>query len=139
MSLVNSLAIGDADPARVVEGLDQTLISSTGQNNKRFSIINLKSFENRRGDPLKGFGELDFLVAADAARVVGPLGSALGVVFTQVALRPHHLHGCALLFEHRRDVQECVRVEPAELGLVRFKQKGRMVLKALATPAPEAS
>ena len=78
----------------VVKGRDQTLVSSTVQNKKRF--INLESFENRRGDPLEGFGELDFLVAADAARVVGPSRSALGVVFTEVALRPHHFHGCAL-------------------------------------------
>ncbi|HKM82989.1 MAG TPA: type IV secretion system protein [Candidatus Acidoferrum sp.] len=88
------MAIGDADPAMVVKGRDQTLVSSTVQNKKRF--INLESFENRRGDPLEGFGELDFLVAADAARVVGPLRSALGVVFTEVALRPHHFHGCTL-------------------------------------------
>ena len=105
----------------VVKGRDQTLVSSTAQNKKR--LINLKSFENRRGDPLEGFGELDFLVAADAARVVGPLRSALGVVFTEVTLRPHHFHGGALLFEHRRDIQERVRVEPAEFGLVRLKQK----------------
>src|ERR1700736_1438839 len=123
MSLVNSLANGDADPAMVVKGRDQTLVSSTAQNKKR--LINLKSFENRWGDPLEGFGELDFLVAADAARVVGPLRSALGVVFTQVALRPHHVHGGALFFEHRCDIQERVGIEPAEFGLVRFKQKER--------------
>jgi hypothetical protein len=78
MSLVNSLAIGDSDPAMVVKGWDQTLISGTAQNKKFF--INSESFENRRGDPLEGFGELDFLVAADTVRVVGSLRSALGVV-----------------------------------------------------------
>jgi hypothetical protein len=49
------LAIGDADPAIVVEGQGQTLVNSTVQNKKRF--IKLESFENRRGDPLEGFGE----------------------------------------------------------------------------------
>jgi hypothetical protein len=44
MSLVNSLAISDADPARVAESLDQTLVSSTAQNQKGF-INNLKSFD----------------------------------------------------------------------------------------------
>src|ERR1700751_1703417 len=102
MSLVNSLAIGDADPARAVEGRDKTL----------------KSFHNRWTDPLEGFGELNFLIATDAARVVSPLRSALGVVFTQIPLRPHHVHSGTLYFEYRRDVQERVRVKAAEFGLV---------------------
>ena|ERR1700677_3128182 len=119
MSLVNTLAIGDADSATVIEGWEQTLKSATAQNKKR--VTDSKPFENCRGDPLEGFGELNFLVATDAARVVGPLGSALGVIFTEVTLRPHHLHGGSLFFEYRGDVQERVRIKSAEFGLVRLK------------------
>ena len=43
----------------------------------------------------------------------------------EVALCPHHVHGGALFFEHRRDVQERVGVKPAEFGLVGLKQKER--------------
>ena len=71
MLLVNSLAIGDANRAMDVEGWNQRLIRDTAHNKKRLS--NLKCFEKRRGDPLKGFGEFDFLVATDAARAVAPV------------------------------------------------------------------
>src|ERR1700692_3444750 len=47
MSLVNSLAIGDAYPSTLVKGRDQTPVSSTVQNKKLF--INLKSFDNAGG------------------------------------------------------------------------------------------
>jgi hypothetical protein len=53
---------------------------------------------------LEGFGELNFLVATNAARVVGPLRSALEVIFTKVTLRPRHLHCGPLFCEYRRDV-----------------------------------
>jgi hypothetical protein len=97
MSLANFFAIGDADSAMVIEDWEQILISGTAQNKKRFT--DLKPLEHRRTDPLESFGELDFLVATDATRVVGPLRSALGVIFMEVALRPHHLHGGAFFFE----------------------------------------
>jgi hypothetical protein len=74
---------------------------------------------------LEGFGELYFFVTADATGVVGPLRSALRIIFTKVALRTHHFHGGRLFFEDRCDVQECIRVKPAEFGLVRLKQKQR--------------
>jgi hypothetical protein len=54
MSLVNSLAIGDADPATLVKGRDQTPVSSTVQNKKLF--INLKSFDNAGGQLTRLFG-----------------------------------------------------------------------------------
>jgi hypothetical protein len=54
MSLVNSLAIGDADPATLVKGQDQTPVSSTVQNKKLF--INLKSFDNAGGQLTRLFG-----------------------------------------------------------------------------------
>src|ERR1700759_1346766 len=123
MSSVNSLAIGDADSAIVIEGGEQTLRSASAQNKKR--VTDLKSSENCRGDSLEGFGELNFLVATDAARVVGTLRSALGVIFTEVTLRPHHLHRGPLLFEYRCDVQERVRIKSAEFGLVRLQQEER--------------
>src|ERR1700722_12210812 len=123
MLLVNSLAIGDGDSAMVVEGWKQTVISGIAQNKKLF--INSEFFENRWGNPLEGFGELNLFIAADPARVVGPLRSALGVIFQEVALRSHDLHGGARFFEYRCDVQEGVWVKSAELGLVRLKQQER--------------
>ena len=54
--------------------------------------------------------------------MIGATRCEFAVIFVQVTLRFHRVHGFGFHFHHRRDVHEYVGLEVTQLGLVRFEE-----------------